>query len=267
VNVVPGMKRTDISESGIHAPVDFTEGQENRFEFDIDLNGSRSLGFIPLGKETNVKVTSTWNDPSFSGAFLPDDRKIDENGFRASWNILQLNRNFPQNWINDDYSVSESAFGVELITPVDNYQKSDRSVKYAILFIGLTFLVFFFAEVMTKTRIHPVHYLLTGFAVVIFYSLLTALSEHISFNVAYLVSAVVIISMVGVFSKSLYGKWQVTLSVISCLAALYVFLFVILQLTDYSLLLGNIGLVIILAIVMYFSRKIDWYSHRPEQTY
>jgi inner membrane protein len=264
LQVVPGLKTSDISRSGVHVPVDLIPGQEFRFEYDLDLNGSHSLNFIPLGKETNVKLTSTWNAPSFSGAFLPDDRKIDANGFTASWNILQLNRNFPQQWVNDEYSVSGSAFGVELITPVDNYRKSERSVKYAILFIGLTFLVFFFAEVMTKTRIHPVHYLLSGFAIVIFYSLLTALSEHISFNLAYLISSLTIITMVGAFSKSLYSNWKVVLTVITCLTALYIFLFVILQLTDYSLLLGNIGLVIILGIVMYFSRKIDWYSARNQ---
>jgi inner membrane protein len=114
---------------------------------------------------------------------------------------------------------------------------------------------------MTKTRIHPVHYLLTGFAVVVFYSLLTAISEHLSFNLSYLIAALTIILMVGLFARSLYRNNKVTLIVVSSLAALYVFLFVILQLADYSLLFGNIGLVIILAIIMYFSRKIDWYSH------
>lgn len=265
VNVIPGMKTDDLAESGVHAPVVIQSNTTYNFEFDLDINGSNSLHFIPLGKETNVTISSPWNDPGFTGAFLPDDRKIDINGFTAYWNVLQLNRNFPQQWNNDEYSVSESAFGVELITPVDHYQKSERSVKYAILFIGLTFLVFFFAEVMTHTRIHPVHYLLTGFAVVIFYSLLTALSEHIAFNLAYVVSSLVNILMIGLFAHSLYHKSRVSVSVISCLAVLYIFLFVILQLSDYSLLLGNIGLVIILAIIMYFSRKIDWYSRSENQ--
>ncbi len=258
--VIPGMKTTDVASSGVHAPVQFSRGNVYNFSFDLDLNGSSSLNFIPLGKVTNVNLTSTWADPSFSGAFLPDERKIDEKGFTASWNVLQLNRNFPQFWLNDDYEVTQSAFGVELITPVDHYQKSERSAKYAILFIGLTFLIFFFAEIMTKTRIHPVLYLLTGFAVVVFYSLLTALSEHISFNIAYIVAALTITSMVGLFARSLYKNSRVTLVIISSMVILYTFLFVILQLADYSLLIGNIGLVIILAVVMYFARKIDWYS-------
>jgi inner membrane protein len=260
LSVIPGLKTNDISESGIHAIVGITNKKPVGFSFDLDLNGSHSLNFIPLGRETNVRLKSSWTSPSFQGAFLPDNKNINEKGFLANWNILQLNRNFPQQWINDQYTVTESSFGVELITPVDTYQKSERSAKYAILFIGLTFLVFFFAEVMTKTRIHAVNYLLTGFALCIFYSLLTALSEHIPFNAAYFISAATIITMIALFARSLYKKRGVTFTVVSSLIVLYIFLFVILQLIDYSLLFGNIGLVIILGIVMYFSRKIDWYS-------
>ncbi len=262
--VIPGLPNTHIAASGIHANVRLDANQASSFSFELDLNGSQSLNFIPIGKETNIHLTSTWASPSFNGAFLPDNRKIDEKGFRADWNILQLNRNYPQQWIDDQYSVDESSFGVELLTPVDTYRKSERSVKYAILFIALTFLVFFFAEVMTKTRIHFINYLLTGIALCIFYSLLTALAEHISFTLAYVAASVIIISMIALFANSLYKKRQVTLTIIGTLVALYIFLFVILQLMDYSLLFGNIGLVIILGIVMYFSRKIDWYL--PEKT-
>jgi inner membrane protein len=258
--VIPGLLSTHLSESGIHANISLEGKKVYNFSFDIDLNGSQSLNFIPLGKETNIKMNSTWNSPSFCGAFLPDDREINDAGFNAFWNILQLNRNFPQQWIDDQYSVIESSFGVELLTPVDTYRKSERSVKYAILFIALTFIVFFFAEVLTKTRIHFVYYFLTGAAICIFYSLLTALAEHMTFTIAYLVSSVIIAGMIGIYANSLYKKWQVTLTVVTSLVALYVFLFVILQMMDYSLLFGNIGLVIILGIVMYFSRKIDWYS-------
>lgn len=262
--VIPGLPNTHIAASGIHANIRLDGSKTYSFSFDLDLNGSQSLNFVPIGKETNVHLTSTWASPSFNGAFLPDNRKIDEKGFRADWNILQLNRNYPQQWIDDQYSVDESSFGVELLTPVDTYRKSERSVKYAILFIALTFLVFFFAEVMTKTRIHFINYLLTGIALSIFYSLLTALAEHISFTHAYIAASLIIISMIALFANSLYRKRQVTLTVTGTLVALYLFLFVILQLMDYSLLFGNIGLVIILGIVMYFSRKIDWYS--PERT-
>jgi inner membrane protein len=258
--VIPGIPSAEISESGVHCEVPLDFSSPCNFTFDLDLNGSHSLNFIPIGKETNIGLTSSWNSPSFSGSFLPDNRKITQHGFSADWNILQLNRNYPQQWINDQYSVEESSFGVDLITPVDTYQKSMRSVKYAILFIGLTFLIFFFSEVFTKIRIHPVNYLLVGIALCVFYSLLTALAEHLSFTLAYIVGSVIIVAMIVIFAHSLYKKWQVTFTVVASLVVLYVFLFVILQLLDYSLLFGNIGLVIVLALVMYFSRKIDWYS-------
>ncbi len=260
VPVIPGLPNTHIATSGVHARLQLSGTETYNFSFDLDLNGSQSLNFIPLGKKTNVNLKSVWTSPKFIGAFLPDDRNIDEKGFTAAWNVLQLNRNYPQQWIDKQYSVDESSFGVELLTPVDTYRKSERSVKYAILFIALTFIVFFFAEVMTKTRIHIINYVLTGIALCIFYSLLTALAEHIHFNIAYLVSGIAIIGMIAAFAHSLYKKKQVTLTVIATLVILYTFLFVILQLMDYSLLFGNIGLAVILGIVMYFSRKIDWYS-------
>jgi inner membrane protein len=259
-SVIPGLPSKEISVAGIHYDVPQSFATKERFEYDLDLNGSHSLSFIPVGKETSIKLISTWNAPSFSGAFLPDERSITKKGFTAKWNILQLNRNFPQQWTGDQYTMGESVFGVDLITPLDTYQKSMRSVKYAVLFISLTFLVLFFSEILTKIRIHPVNYLLTGFAICVFYSLLTALAEHLSFAPAYLASSFTIITMVTFFTHSLYHNRKVTLTIISSLVVLYAFLFVVLQLVDYSLLFGNIGLVIILALVMYFSRKIDWYA-------
>jgi inner membrane protein len=258
--VVPGTITREIAPSGVHARVNADFSSPLAFSFDVDLNGSSSLNFIPLGKETNVDLTSAWKSPKFRGAFLPDNQKVDEKGFTAHWNVLQLNRNYPQQWIDNQYTVDESSFGVELITQVDTYQKSTRSAKYAILFIVLTFLVFFFAEIMTGVRIHIFNYVLVGIALCIFYSLLTALAEYIHFTVAYLISSIVIIGMIAAFARSLYTKKQVTLTVTMTLAALYIYLFVILQLANYALLIGNIGLVVILGLVMYYSRKIDWYS-------
>ncbi len=258
--VVPGTISREIIKSGVHAPVRIDYFSPVNFSFDVDLNGSTGLNFIPLGKKTNVDLISTWNSPRFKGAFLPDNQKVDEKGFTAHWDVLQLNRNYPQQWIDNQYTVDESSFGVDLITQVDSYQKSMRSAKYAILFIVLTFLVFFFAEIMTSVRIHIFNYLLVGVGLCIFYSLLTALAEYIPFSTAYLISSIVIIGMISVYAHSLYSKKQVTLTVTLTLAALYIYLFVILQLANYSLIIGNIGLVFILGLVMYFSRKIDWFS-------
>ena len=266
VPVMPGIPIKDINPSGVNAKVKAAENSACVFSFNLDLNGSHSLNFVPLGKETTVKISSPWKDPSFMGAFVPDEHHITDTGFTARWNILQLNRNYPQQWINDNFETTESAFGVDLIIPVDTYQKSMRSVKYAILFIALTFLIFFFAEFIRKTRIHPVHYLLVGVGLTIFYTLLTALSEHISFALSYLIASVVIIVIISLFAQSLYKNTQGICHCAGSLTALYVFLFVVLQLTDYALLFGSVGLVIVLAIVMYFSRKIDWYEYQNQGT-
>jgi inner membrane protein len=42
------------------------------------------------------------------------------------------------------------------------------------------------------------------------------------------------------------------------LAVQYGFVFTLIQLQDYALLMGSVGLFITLALVMYFSRKIKW---------
>lgn len=261
----PGIPGTQVSASGVHVNLNTIPAHGFDFSFDLDLNGSENLKFIPVGKQTHVALGSTWKAPSFSGAFLPDSRDVNPDGFKAVWDILELNRNYPQQWVDKQYSVEESAFGVDLITLADNYQKATRSAKYAILFIALTFLIFFFAEVMTGVRIHPFYYILVGIALSVFYSLLTAVSEYLPFGISYILSAAVIITMITLFTRSLYKKIRVTLTVSLSLLLLYAFLYVILQLTDYSLLVGNIGLVIILGIVMYYSRKVDWYGSRPVQ--
>ncbi|MBN1416617.1 MAG: cell envelope integrity protein CreD [Bacteroidales bacterium] len=260
VPIAPGIPVKDINPSGVNAKVNVTENTMNIFSFRLDLNGSHSLNFVPLGKETMVNLSSPWKDPSFMGAFVPDEHHISDTGFTARWNILQLNRNYPQQWTDDHAEINESAFGVNLIVSVDTYQKSMRSVKYAILFIALTFLIFFFAEFIHKTKVHPVHYLLVGIGLIIFYTLLTALSEHIGFALSYFMASMVIITLISLFAQSLYKKIRVSLTVAISLTALYVFLFVVLQLTDYALLIGSAGLLIVLAIIMYFSKKINWYE-------
>ena len=145
--------------------------------------------------------------------------------------------------------------------PVDQYQKSMRSVKYAIMFISLTFLIFFFAEILNNKRIHPIQYLLVGLGLSIFYTLLVSLSEQISFNLAYLIASFAIISLITAYSYSILRSIKLTSVVAFILIVLYTFLFTILQLQDYALLLGSIGLFIALAIVMYLSRKVNWYSN------
>ena len=259
-DVNPGINY-QTTYTGVSTLIDLSDEKKYDFQFDLKLNGSEYLYFVPLGKQTDVKLTSDWVNPSFDGAFLPVDHNVTENGFEAKWKVLHLNRSYPQQWIGDGYSINSSSFGVKLLLPVDHYQKSERSVKYAIMFISLTFLIFFFTEILNKKRIHPIQYLLVGLGLSIFYTLLVSLSEHFSFNLAYFIASFAIIALITAYSYSMLKNGRLTSIVALVLVILYAFLFIILQLQDYSLLLGSIGLFLALAIVMYLSRKVNWYSN------
>ncbi|MFY0601740.1 MAG: cell envelope integrity protein CreD [Cyclobacteriaceae bacterium] len=237
-----------------------------QFDFDLKLQGSKNLSFTPIGSKTNVEISSPWTTPSFNGNFLPDNRNVTNEGFTANWNILQLNRNFPQSWVGDDNSkkVASSAFGVDLILPMGDYQKSMRSAKYAIMTIALTFLIFFLVEILNKRKIHPFQYTLVGLSLCLFYVLLVSISEHSNFNFAYGVSTFAIVLMVSLYSYSIFKSIRLTTILVSTLLGTYGFLFVTLQLADYALLMGSVGLVLILGSTMYFTRKIDWYDLKPK---
>lgn len=254
----PGI--TGFISSGVKAPITISDVKDYKFKIDLTLNGSERIYFTPIGKTTNVTVNSNWKDPSFIGSFLPDERDLDDEGFSANWSILHLNRNYPQIWDGVIFETDHSRFGLELLMPVDQYQKTTRTSKYAIMFIGLTFLAFFMLETMHKKRVHPVQYTLIGFGLVIFYSLLLSLSEHIGFGMAYWVAALAIILLIGFYTKSVMKSNKQSGIISGILAVLYVFLYVLLQLQDFALLLGSFGLFIGLAVVMFVSRNIDWYN-------
>ena len=255
---------TDSSNHGVSAKIPFSSFASRQdyhtFDFQLDVNGSKELFFLPLGSKTEIKISSDWQNPSFNGAFLPDSREINENGFKADWTILKINRDFAGAWSGDaSASISNSDFGVKLLLPVDEYQKNTRSIKYAILIISLTFLIFFFIEVMNRIRIHPIQYLLVGLALVLFFSLLLSLSEHLGFNLSYLVAGAGTILMITLYSWAIFKRFWLAIIEGVFLSFIYIFIFVILRLQDYSLLVGSVGLFVVLAIIMFISRKVDWY--------
>jgi len=258
----PGTEIDDLIESGVHSKVKLDPNTEQyQFAFKLDLNGSGRISFVPMGKETTVNLQSSWVNPSFDGAFLPKEREVNDQGFKASWKVLHLNRNFPQKWTDRSYSFSESAFGVQLFLPVDQYQRSYRSAKYALMFITLTFLVFFFVEIINKLRIHPFQYILVGLGLCLFYILLLSLSEHIGFNWAYLLSSSGVVVLIFLYSFSIFKKSMLSFMMFGLLIILYSFLFIILQEQDFSLLIGSVALFFILSFVMYLSRNVNWYHH------
>ena len=263
--VEPGSRIPELIYSGITVdlpPLEEMSGNRMKFAFDLNLQGSNNLSFVPVGSVTQVNLTSPWDSPSFNGTFLPDHREVSQEGFKANWKVLQLNRNYPQTWVGDRHSalLKASAFGVDLISPLDDYQKSIRSAKYAVMTLALTFLIFFLVEILNGRKIHPFQYTLVGLALCLFYVLLVSITEHTSFNLAYVVSSMVVVGMITLYSISVFRTRKLSLLLLAILSGIYGFLFVTLQMSDYALLMGSIGLAIILSLTMYFTRKVDWYK-------
>lgn len=258
--VTPGLDSQDIIKQGVSARIKFDTSSVYPYSISLKLKGSSALSFVPMGKVSKIDIQSPWPTPSFDGAFLPDNRKVGPKGFTADWTVLSLNRNFPQQWIGNSYDITESAFGVKLLFPVDHYQKSERAAKYALMFIALTFMVFLFSEILNRRKIHPVQYILVGLALCVFYTLLISLSEQLGFTIAYALAAIGTISLIGSYAAAIFKNKKQSMVLIGILVVLYLFLFTILQLEDYALIMGSVGLFLALAAVMRVSRKIDWYS-------
>jgi inner membrane protein len=261
----PGVVARDIFESGAISQlmidsVDKFLASGHDLSLDIDLKGSEQLFFVPVGKTTHVKLNSAWQTPAFNGQFLPDSSIIDANGFTANWKILHLNRNYPQIFIDAGYNISYSAFGVDLIMPIDGYQKTSRSVKYAMMIILLTFLVFFLVEITQQKKIHPFNYIIVGFALCLFYTLLLSFSEYMIFSLAYLIATVMTVAAISYFIYYLFKGTRVFAAIGGMLTLLYGFMFVIIQLESYALLIGSLGLFAVMFVIMNYTRKIDWYN-------
>ncbi len=230
------------------------------FNLDLIINGSEQLRFIPVGRETNISMTSDWGSPSFNGNYLPDPKTkdISESGFKAHWKVLQVNREFEQEFFGELPQINSSAFGVKLLIPVDEYQKSERATKYGYLVIALTFLVFFLIQTISKVHIHPFQYMMIGLALSMFYTLLISISEHSSFLYAYIIAGFSVVVLIAMYSKAILKSFKFMGFIAASLAGLYSFIFVIIQLENYALLVGSVGLFIILGTIMMISRRIDW---------
>lgn len=263
-----------LSENGLIAPLELkhlADIKQARFDATINLNGAEQLLFTPLGKITTVQMQSPWPHPSFTGDLLPQTTQVKDSGFAATWKSLAHRRNFPQHWKDGAYhfsgmdnrlesrgnDVATSAFGVSLFVPVNGYQKTLRSVKYAVLCILLTFAAFFIMETRSQRSVHPFQYGLIGLALILFYTLLLSFSEYVGFNLSYMLASVATIGLIAWFVKGILSS-RLALLLCMVLLLLYTYVFTILQLQDYALLLGSIGLFLTLAIIMSYSRKIQW---------
>lgn len=252
----------EFSSSGVVAKLDWKTAEDfnGNTLIKINLKGSQRLNFVPSGKTTCVSLSGEWNNPSFDGEFLPEKREVTDSSFTANWKILHYNRPFSQQWNTADEKLSGSDFGVKLLVPVDQYQKSIRTSKYGQLIIILTFVALFLVEITRKIRIHPFQYILIGVALIIYYTLLLSLSEQVGYNVAYWISTTSTVALISFYSVSFLKTRGLVALFTTLLLIFYSFIFVIILQQDFSLLLGSIGLFMIVGALMYFSKGIKWYK-------
>jgi inner membrane protein len=265
-----GVPAVGLFHAGLQASVPVPEEEQAQsefpFEFVLELNGTRDLRFLPAAEDTTVALTSVWPHPGFSGTPLPDTRRFDASGFSARWRATDFGRPYGPRWTNRENAeqlfaaANASQFGVSLVQPVDIYQQAERAVKYAVLFIVLTFLIFFLWEVFHAALLHPMQYAFVGFALCVFYLLLVSISEHAAFDLAYTAAASVTTLLIAGYARAVLGGRRQGASVLGALAGLYGFLYLLLRLEDYALLAGSVGLFIILALVMYVTRQMNWYE-------
>ena len=261
---LPGTDGAFPLQTGIHAPVDASGSSEPiAFSVALALQGSVGMYVAPFGETTRVTLAANSPNPSFQGAWLPKQRRVAPEGFEASWEVPFLGRNFPQAWLAREMpsdAIAASHFGVEIVAPVDHYRMAERSVKYAGLFILLTFATVWLIEVVARVQVHPIQYLLLGSALCVFYLLELSLAEHIGLPVAYGIASLAVIALIAAYSQAILHRRSLALTVAAGVAGLYGYLYVLLMNEDSALLIGSIGLFAILASVMYVTRNVDWYA-------
>jgi len=254
--------------AGVHVPMaqmDLLANPRFDFAFDLKLQGTAQLGVTPVGRESRVSLKSDWPHPSFVGEYLPSEREITAEGFSASWQTSFFATNLEealQDCVqgNNCNAFNSRNFGVSFVDPVDQYLKTDRSIKYALLFLVLTFAGFFLFEVLKRLAVHPVQYGLVGLSLAFFYLLLLSLSEHLGFALAYGVSAGACVLLIGFYVSHVLHSWARGLGFTAALAALYGMLYGLLSAEDYALLMGSLLVFGLLAGVMVLTRKLDWYG-------
>ena len=264
----PGSGEFSGATPGIHVPLgQALEGEAFDFSFPLAVNGSEGMFFMPFGRETEVALTSDWPNPSFKGNWLPSEHLVNADGFEATWSIPFLGRNYPQQWkTGSDFkgAVDASRFGVKFLVPIDHYRMGHRSVKYAPLFVVLTFITLWLCEILSGVRIHPLQYLLLGAGISVFYLLELSLAEHLGFVTAYIVASSAVVLLLAVYSSVVLRDPKKASVVGVITAILYGYLYIVLRSQDYALLIGSIGLFVVIATIMYLTRKINWYGAKTQ---
>ncbi len=260
---LPGYTTGATGKLGITQPI----AGPVEFAIALDVNGSGGIYFAPFGVQNEAELKSNWADPGFRGSFLPAERSVRADGFTAKWQVSYYGRDYPQQWSSrsgnerfNERTVKTSLFGAELLSILDAYRYVERSIKYGVLFFVLVFTTFFLFEMTARQKIHPFQYLMVGAALCLFYLALLSISEFIGFGWAYLIAAVAATGLITWYCRYFLGGGVRTLMIGAGLGGVYTFLYVTLRQQDYALLMGSIALFALLALVMFVTRRVDWYA-------
>ncbi|HBQ6428810.1 TPA: cell envelope integrity protein CreD, partial [Klebsiella pneumoniae] len=250
--------------AGIHMPMPALAADNKPLEiaFSLDLNGTGEFSLVPLGRNSELQLTSNWPHPGFLGSFLPTQREVSAAGYRAHWQSSWF-ANDMGSYFKDDMEIPWSrlpAFSADVMSLADQYQLTDRATKYAILLIGLTFMAFFVFESLTRRPLHPMQYLLVGLSLVLFYLVLLALSEHIGFTAAWLAASLSGAVMNGIYLQAVLRGWRNSLLFVAALLLLDGVMWFLLHSEDSALLLGTGVLALALSVLMFLTRRVDWYA-------
>jgi inner membrane protein len=236
-------------------------------EFTLRIAGTERLEFLPLARVSSLDASGPWGDPGFVGAPLPAQREVRDGRFSAHWQALDLNRGYRQQWVEGDGpapTLGSAAFGVNLYEPASLYLQNTRAGKYGLLFVALTFVAFFLFEVLKKLRVHPLQYLLVGLALSTFYLVLLALSEQVGFAAAYAAAAGAVVLMIAGYAAAVLATWRAGAVLGAVLAAVYALLYFLVSSEAYSLLTGALALLGVVGLLMFLTRRVDWYAYaRP----
>ncbi|EKS3852246.1 cell envelope integrity protein CreD [Klebsiella pneumoniae] len=250
--------------AGIHMPMPALAEDNKPLEiaFSLDLNGTGKFSLVPLGRNSELQLTSNWPHPGFLGSFLPTQREVSAAGYRAHWQSSWF-ANDMGSYFKDDMEIPWSrlpAFSADVMSLADQYQLTDRATKYAILLIGLTFMAFFVFESLTRRPLHPMQYLLVGLSLVLFYLVLLALSEHVGFTAAWLAASLSGAVMNGIYLQAVLRGWRNSLLFVAALLLLDGVMWFLLHSEDSALLLGTGVLALALSVLMFLTRRVDWYA-------
>jgi len=249
---------TRFISNSISAPINLTGGTDTSqdFAFDLNIKGYEQINIEPYANKVNATINSDWQRPSFIGSILPQNQNT-TNGFDAQWNFIDVRKTVPDRFNDEFNEIGEiNSLGVKLLQGQDHYSKTERSIKYAILIITLTFVVYVFIELLQKKRINVLQYVLVGAALLVFYFLLLSISEYLGFNIAYAIASAAVILQISIYTGTVFKSIKAGFVFGILISALYVYIFSLIQLEDYALLAGSVGIFFILTLIMIFSRKI-----------